>query len=213
MEVGIFYVGDIPAYAHLGGLAAAVCKQSMPDVEVVHLTDMDTKPLDNVDKVNRLEKDCPLAVFRMKHHQTRGEWLFIDVDVLVLKDVSDMFYEGFDIAVASRVPGDGADHEGFREMPHNMGVVFSRSPAFWRDVERELLTYDAKMQEWMGDQLAMCRTMKKWIYRAKILKGEIYNFPPNSPLVGDASIVHYKGKRKPWMLQRANEILDKRKSA
>jgi hypothetical protein len=174
---------------------------------------MDTIALGGVDDVIRKERDCPMAVFRMRHHQSKGEWLFIDVDVLVTKDISSMFYESFDIAIASRTQGDGSEHEGFAEMPHNMGVTFSRCPAFWREVENELLTYDPKLQEWMGDQLAVCRLIKKNIFRVKIVPGEEYNFPPNSPLAPLASITHYKGRRKKWMVDHANAILDKRKSA
>lgn len=213
MRVGIYLVGDIKEYHYLGSFAAAVAKDTMPGVEVVHLTDMDTKQLENTDSVIRLERNCPMAVLRMRHHQARGEWLFIDVDVLVEKDVSKMFYDGFDIAIASRTLGDGSEHEGFAEMPHNMGVVFSRTPAFWRAVEKELITYDHKLQEWMGDQLAVCRLITKNIFRVKIIPGEQYNYPPLSPVIKDASIVHFKGKRKAWMIDRANHILDKRESA
>lgn len=213
MRVGFYYIGDIEEYAYLGGLAAAVAKQTMPQAEIVHLTDMDTKQLENVDTVLRLEKNCPMAVLRMRHHQTPGDWLFIDIDALIMKDVSDLFYEAFDIAIANRVPGDGSEHEGFAEMPHNMGVVFSRSPVFWREAEKELLKYTPKMQEWMGDQLAINRLIKSCTFNVKKVSGEKYNFPPSSPLLSDASIVHFKGRRKPWMIEHAMRILAKRKAA
>ena len=209
MRVGFYYVGDIPEYRYLGGVAAAVCKNTMPEAEIVHLTDKHTKAIDGVDSVIRMERDCPMAVFRMRHHQADGDWLFIDVDVLVLKDVSDVFNDSFDIAIASRVPGDGADGPAFSEMPHNMGVVFSRSPEFWKAAEKELLTYDDKAQHWMGDQLAVCRLIKRGKFDVKVVPGEKYNFPPRSEQTPTASIVHYKGRRKPWMLSRAKHILQK----
>ena len=84
--------------------------------------------------------------FQMQHHQAEGDWLFIDTDVLIHQDVQDVFEndDPFDIVIASRVKGDGAHGPAFVEMPHNMGVVFSRSPVFWKAVEAELLTRQAE---------------------------------------------------------------------
>lgn len=206
MKVGIYMVGSPPGHAEMGALAAKVAKHVMPGIEVWHLTDTDTKPIDGC-KLSRTERNVPLAVFRMQHHQVPGEWLFIDSDVLVTKDVSKVFADDFDIALADRVDGDGA--KGFKEweeMPHNMGVVFSRSPAFWKAVETELKTYDSRQQEWMGDQLAVCRLLSNW--KAKILPGS-YNFPPFFP-DQIAPITHYKGRRKAWLQGAATHILENR---
>ena len=213
MRIGIYYVigsadsAENEAQRRMGSLAAMVAKRTMPDVEVCHLTDNRTDAFDGVDRVIRMERDCPMAIFRMRHHQASGEWLFIDSDVLVTQDVSDLFYEAFDIAIANRVPGDGSEHAGFAEMPHNMGVVFSRCPAFWREAEKELLKYSLQQQEWMGDQLAVCRLIRSNTFNVKKLPGETYNFPPRTSAMPTAAIVHYKGKRKPWMVEHANQIL------
>jgi len=88
MRVGFYLVGSSPEYRYLGGLAAQVAKQTMPGVKVVHLTDINSPRIPNVDEVKRMPKECPMAVFRMRHHQTPGDWLFIDVDVLVVVDAS-----------------------------------------------------------------------------------------------------------------------------
>ena len=206
MKVGIYLVGEKESYFVLGNLAVAVAKHTMPGIEVCHFTDESTKALVGA-SVMRLERDCPMAVLRMRHHQASGEWLFIDVDVLVERDVSDIFDASFDIAIASRVRNDGMSSQGLRIMPHNMGVVFSRSPAFWHRAERELLTYDSKLQEWMGDQLAVCKLVKEGKFDVRILPGEEYNYPPFGPDEVKASIVHYKGRRKPWMVDNAKRIL------
>jgi len=208
MRVGFYLVGSSPEYRYLGGLAAQVAKQTMPGVKVVHFTDINSPRIPNVDEVKRMPKECPMAVFRMRHHQTPGDWLFIDVDVLVVKNVQNVFDEQFDIAIASRLKNDGAQHDYFAEMPHNMGVVFSRSPEFWAAAEKELLTYEPKMQEWMGDQLAVCRLIKRGGFDTRIVPGEDYNFAPNSlDAGGGASILHFKGPRKNFMAARANELL------
>jgi hypothetical protein len=204
MNVGMYLIGKPSGHAEMGSIAARVAKHVMPGVDVWHLTDTETHPIDGC-KVSRRERHAPMAVFRMQHHQMPGDWLFIDVDVLVTKDVRHVFDNDFDVALAERLDGDGAKGtQAFAEMPHNMGVVFSRSPDFWKAAEQELRTYSEQQQEWMGDQLAVCRLLKNW--NAKILPTE-YNFPPRSPTLANASIVHLKGPRKVFMPQLAAEIL------
>lgn len=209
MRVGIFHIGSRDDRNFIGSLAARVAKQTMPDVEVCHLTDSQTPMLVGADRAVRMERNVPMAVFRMQHHQADGEWLFIDTDVLIHSDIQDVFKDSFDIAIASRVNGDGAHGPAYAEMPHNMGVVFSRNSEFWKAVEKELKTYDNKLQEWMGDQLAVCRLIKRNEFNTKIIPGEKYNFPPFRPYdTNNASIVHYKGPRKPWMVEHAQYLLN-----
>lgn len=208
MRVGMFLIGNDEGYRYLGSLAAQVCKHTMPGVEVCHFTDMDSLEIPGVDTVICREKTVPMAVFRMQHHQVEGDWLFIDVDCLVVKDVQHVFDGEFDIAIASRVQNDGTQGKRWEEMPHNMGVVFSRSPEFWKAVEKDLLTYEPKMQEWMGDQLAVCRLIMKNQFDTLIIPGETYNFPPSSAEMNDAAIRHYKGRRKPLMVANAKGILN-----
>ena len=210
MQVGIFHIGDIEGYLKLGSLAAQVAKHTMPGVNVVHLTDFDTPQIHWTDSAIRTERNCPMAVFRMRHQQILGEWLFIDPDVLIRKPVDNLFEDyGFSIALANRKPGDGTTNPDtdplFKEMPHNTGVVFSRCPEFFHAVEKELLTYDAEMQEWMGDQLAINRIKDAW--NCKLLPSG-YNFPPGRDgKVGSVHIAHYKGHRKPLMVEHAFKIL------
>ena len=209
MRVGIFHIGTKDDRNKIGSLAAKVAKLTMPGVEVCHLTDTQTPMLDGADRAIRVERNVPMAVFRMQHHQVGGDWLFIDTDVLIHKNVESVFEDKyFDIAIANRVSGDGAHGPAFAEMPHNMGVVFSRNPDFWKAVEKELLTYDNKKQEWMGDQLAVCRLIKKGAFSVNIVPGEKYNFPPSVPYdIDKASIIHYKGPRKKWLVEHANYLL------
>ena len=214
MKIGLFYVGDIPAYARLGQLAAEVAKLAMPECDIVHLTDTNTQELVGVDYALRMEKKSRLAVFRMQHHQVPGEWLFIDVDVLIHRPVREIFRDSFDIAIADR---SGYSFTGIFEktgekledMPYNMGVVFSRSPEFWHAVEAEMQPYDDKWREWMGDQLAVNRLIARGEFDVKILPGATYNYAPDKK-TGDpknAAIVHYKGPRKHYMVEQAFRLL------
>lgn len=204
MKIGMYMIGNPQGHSAMGALATRVAKHVMPGIEVWHFTDKTTPGIEGCN-VSRKDRDVPMAVFRMQHHQVPGEWLFIDVDVLVTREVSNVFSDPFDIALAERVDGDGAKGKpGWDEMPYNMGVVFSRSPEFWATVEKELKTYSPKQQEWMGDQLAVCRLLKD--FNTKILPCW-YNFPPFFE-EQIAPITHYKGRRKTWMPLAAYSILE-----
>lgn len=184
----------------------ASVRKCMPTVNVHQLTDEHCAGLDGVDNVIRMKGNMPMAVQRMRHHASCiGEWLFIDADIIITKDVSDVFDEPFDIAVTDRV---GTDMEGTKyglAMPYNMGVTFSRSPAFWISVCNVLAKMPPKLQEWCGDQMAVCELVKTWP-NVKILPGAKYNYPPLSAddnKTQEASILHYKGNRKQLLMEVA----------
>ncbi len=207
MRVGIYLIGNLEPLHWYGNIAAAVARQTLPGVEVCHLTDMNTRALRRATKIIRREKDAPMAVFRMQHHQAEGEWLFIDNDALVTRDITHVFSDPFDIAICERADDDGMKPEALKTMPHNMGVVFSRSPAFWAAAEAELRTYEDKLQEWMGDQLAVCRLIEREGFKTRIIPCT-YNFPPAAPgMQEEAFIRHYKGKRKAWLMDDGAAIL------
>lgn len=206
MKTGIFCASESNHWK-LGCLAANVARQYG---RVYHLTG-DIAKLDGADKVLRTA-NAPMAVMRMRLHQTPGDWLFIDTDVLIHKDVSHVFGKPFDIAVAQREQGfkgiRDADGTKMEDMPHNMGVVFSRCPQFWIEVEEGLLKLEPRLQQWMGDQIIFNRLIKSTRYKVEILPIE-YNYAPDKK-TGDpknAFIVHYKGSRKPFMVTHACDIL------
>lgn len=189
-------------------------KKAMPTVEIVQLTDEKTPVLYGVDAVRRIESPHKMAVQCVDHYATcEGDWLLIDTDVLIQRDVRHVFDEPFDIAVCDR---DGTTVEGeeegfalFEKMPHNIGVMFSRSPAFWLAVREKLLQMDEKKQHWMGNQYAACEVIAEGQFNVKHLDGRVYNYPPltKRDTCTEASIVHYKGQiRKRMMLDRFAEV-------
>jgi hypothetical protein len=209
MKVGIFHIGNqglSPIHDlnfRVGQIAVKAAKDAMPDVEVCHLASSEAQELPGVDRVFRRKKDVPMAMFRMQHHASvEGDWLFIDTDVIIKKDVRDVFDDKtFDIAIADR---KGTDMEGSsyaKVMPYNMGVVFSRSPAFWKSAYIYLSKLPAQYQEWEGDQRVVCDMIANPNgYEVKIIPGKTYNYPPQKGENDQASILHYKGARKKWLL-------------
>lgn len=217
MNVGFFLVGTNSVDSSIGVVCAEALvrsvRQSMPKVPVVQLTDESTPAVAGVDEVRRLPTE-PLALLRMRHQASvDGDWLFVDTDVYIQRDVRKVFAAPFDIALTTRNWPHLKVAAGFTErMPFNIGVVFSRCPAFWRDIYTRVQAMTPEWQEWMGDQQAVCDLASEHpTYHVAFLKGSSYNLPPAMPgdedavserMVAKASILHYKGaSRKALMLE------------
>ena len=191
-------------------LTIASVRKAMPGVEVFHLTDADTPMVEGADGVKRVDVKLPMAVRRMMHNaQLDGDWLLIDCDIIIKKDVRHVFDESFDVALTDRI---GTDMEGTsygKAMPFNMGVAFSRSPAFWQRVIRHMSSLPMDLQSWTGDQLVVCAMVRQGLaddFKVKILPGLTYNYPPLSvddPRMENAAIVHFKGARKKFIKEAA----------
>jgi hypothetical protein len=111
-------------------------------------------------KIARLESpEQPMALAILdSRSRVSGEWLFLDTDVLVRKDVrAGVRRSLFDVAVADRVGTvDAGETSAFMtSMPYNSGVAFSRSQAFWQACVARCWSYKPGRQAWMGDQQAM----------------------------------------------------------
>lgn len=208
MTVGFFnvYLGS-PIHTVLADLMIRSVRRTMPDVPIVMLTDEDTPAIYGVDEVRRLPK-VPFDVLRCDHlMRCEGEWLYLDTDCIVQKDVRHVFGSLFSIAVADRegclVEGE-EDLEFIKNTPYNLGVVFSRSTRFWGAVMEKLIQMTPERQEWMGIQFAACEVIGEGSFGTRILPGTIYNYAPHrfSDDVSQAAIVHYKGPtRKEWMMK------------
>jgi hypothetical protein len=209
LKVGFFHAARTET-GH-GALAARLIqsvRRAMPRAAIVHLTDEATMPMAGVDEVRRRAGGpIALACLEAYAHAGPGPWLFVDTDVIVQRDVSSVFEEPFDIAVADRVGTLRPKEQGTKfmaRMPHNKGAVFSRSSAFWFDAAALLRTMSEVRQDWMGDQVAMNLTIAAGRYRVRVLPSR-YNYPPHrrDEDVSDKAILHFKGARKAWMLERA----------
>lgn len=210
MKIGFFHVdlGDTP-HRKLADLLIRSSRAHMPNVEIVHLTDEATEQMRGTDAVRR-QPVGPIALGCLEAYERAGEgdWLFVDTDVLIQRDVRWIFDDpDFEIAVAER-EGTLLDKEigtkFMASMPYNKGAVFSRSPVFWSTAAAYLRTRSEKRQNWMGDQAAMCGVIATGAFRVRVLPNR-YNYPPKSAdeSVIDKAILHFKGPRKAWMLERA----------
>ena len=200
MRVGFFVQGS-GVHWDVAKTLISSCRKAMPDVEIVQLTDLQTPAHEGVSVV-RMGGDLPMAVRRMSlHAMLSGEWLFIDTDCVIRKDVRHVFDDkDFGVALTDRVGSlVGASPYG-EKMPYNIGVVFSRDPRFWGEVVLNLLTLPTRAQEWEGDQLVVAEMVRAG-WPVKVIPGRVYNFTPElgHESVDHASIVHFKWRRKEWI--------------
>jgi hypothetical protein len=201
-----------PMHYVLGAAMIRSVKAAMPGVEIVQLTDETSPPVLGVDDVRRLPRE-PLCVGTARHYSLcEGEWLLLDTDILVQKDVRHLFDGAtWDFAVTDR-SGTLVSGESLNPWcgDYNIGVFFQRNGRpFWERVVEELLKMESKHQKWMGNQIVSGRLLKEGGWNFAILPGIEFNYPPKHQKddFSHASIVHFKGpKRKFWMWQRCASV-------
>ena len=193
MNIGFFSTGSGPHNDVAQHMLASVEKH-MPDIPVFHLTDDVTPALATP---IRLAEPKPLALKRAKFYASlRGDWLFIDTDIVFTRDVRSVFDQDFEVAFARRTEVN----QYTTAMPYNLGVCFSRNPHFWADLIDAISKLPPKLQEWDGAQLASSwYATRNWCpYKILELDPE-YNHAPENEVDTNAAILHYKGKRKRWL--------------
>lgn len=209
MKVGFFLVfrRDPQHYVLADAMVRSV-RRTMPGAHVVQLTDERSPLLSGVDGAQRLPHGRMLER-RIEHYAAcEGDWLLLDTDVIVQRDVRDVFNQSFDVALTDRQwPHIEQSAKMIQQMPFNTGVVFSRCGAFWRAVREEWLHLPTEIQQnWMSEQVAVgaVATKHKDAFTVLTLPGMVYNFPPHGEYSGaQAAILHYKGQRKDHMREAA----------
>jgi hypothetical protein len=175
-------------------------RKAMPGIEVVHLTDEVTPAISN--QVVRRPFDGRLMTFRMEHlADLDGEWISLDTDTVVLKDLRAAFDHPFHVALTRRyepVMMDGVDIA--KVMPYNTGVMFSRCQAFWKAARDALSLMPYDTHKWWGDQLAVAHVASR--FDVLELPCDEWNWTPKSKdETKDCAVMHFKGPRKDWMLK------------
>lgn len=204
MTVGFFHSSPVVTpHVTLAGHLIRSIRHVMPLVRIVQLTDTTSVRVPGVDAVREYPW-APVALACLQAYAACvGDWLFVDTDVLIRRDVQHVFDLPFDIAVSDRAGTlTEKDLSGslITRMPFNKGAVFSRSQAFWKDAAARLAAKSEKAQAWMGDQQAMCDVIASGAYDVRVLPNG-YNYPPKARTdnVSDKSILHLKGPRKAWI--------------
>lgn len=205
MTIGFYHAGSVSPYA---AAMVASARRVMPTVPVVQFSPNDTAAVRGVNDVRITAAESRIARAVLEAFASvSGEWLFLDTDVLVQRDVQAVFDQAFDVAVAQRAGTFKDEAEAatafMARMPVNKGVVFSRSQAFWQSALETICAYKDCRQQWMGDQQAVCEVIASGVFHVEHLPNA-FNYPPKTARedVREKALLHYKGDRKAWMLAR-----------
>lgn len=197
MKLAFLHVNQDPKWAEL--MVASV--RRFIDCEALQLTDIDTPLVSGCTAVRRQFDGENLTMFKMEHlSNIDGEILVLDTDIIVQKDISKVFALDFDVALTWRDGPIWSDsgQDLAKLMPINCGVMFSRSPAFWAHCLEWSKEHPGG---WYADQFAVAANWRR--FNVLRLNCDNFNHTPNTKAedVSKRYVVHYKGKRKEWMLR------------
>ena len=176
----LIYGNDSYEQRALAEVSISSVRRYMPYARIVHLGDHKTKSLDGVDEF--LAITWKAGTNRGDAHALiHGECLYLDTDTVVTRDLSPVFKENFQIAVAVR-------EDPTEDLKYNAGVIFCRDEHIWTDV---------------ADRIRSCGDPERGFNQA-LLSGKykvlelptLYNFTPPA----DVAVYHFKGPRKRVML-------------
>ena len=188
---------------------------AMPQARIVQFTDEATPAVAGVDEViRRPVSDDELMIARLEHlaNFEHREAVFLDTDIIVRRDLAEVFSLPFDVALTRRY-GElvVAEDDPFRRhfpsgnlidyMPYNAGVMFSRTQDFWVDCLKACEAMHANFRRWYGDQMALKAVVDREYYAVYELAEPLLNYAPEhaTDFPEDALILHFKGGRKAWM--------------
>ena len=205
--VATFVLIGVQPWAHL--MVQSV--KSVLKCPVIQLSDLKTPQVAGTDEVVRLPMKIPLMLYRLKHlaQCPYSKWVTFDTDIIVKRDLDDVWDRSFDVCLTQRMEGKCLDPNGVDiapRMPFNTGVMLSREPQFWREAQAWLRLQPTTYLHWWGDQLAVAEIAGRDTYHVLNLPGKEFNWSPTTKEeTSTARVVHYKGQnRKAWMLDAAS---------
>jgi len=206
MNVGFLHVGgDVT----LPEIMVASVRKAMPSARIVHMSDSKTPSVAGVDARINMPKEIPIMVYRMRHLAGlgAGEWLILDTDVVVQQSLEGVLGEHDACLTKREVVLDRDGNNVAEWMPYNTGVMWCRNPEFWRAAYAVCRQLPPKLQDWYGDQVAVRLVVESKRFRVREVSIDPWNYSPEreNEDVSQKAAVHYKGKRKGWMLKWASQ--------
>ncbi len=202
MRVAFLHVG---MHTLLPAIMVASVRKQMPGVEIIQMTCPRTETIPGVNFRSEIDYEPDykdqLMVYRLLHlSRLEAPLLILDTDVIVQSDLRPLFDQDFDVAMVNRGTGPIVLSDfTIPPMPYNSGVIAVKSDAFLKAWSSYELTNE--LRGWWGDQVALAETAKAF----NVLElPDDFNYSPSKRKedVTQKKIVHYKGRRKPWMLER-----------
>lgn len=179
-------------------------REVMPDAHMIHVC-ADGDKIEGFDELMHVEFNGDFVDQRLDYmSRLEGNVLSLDYDIILCEDVSDVFDEVFDVCFTKRPEIDETVNAVFQDS-YNLGVIFSKNTEFWKCVREHYLKQPMR-DGWMRSQTLIYQIVQllagERVYHVGEIPSEQYNYTPKSRYenLDGRSIVHYKGKRKAWML-------------
>lgn len=200
MRLAFLFYG--PQQPEIAKVMIASARQHMPEVIVTQLTDANTKKVDGVDEIRRIDgKVYPYLLY--KHMASMPEpFIRVDYDMIFQGDITHIL-EG-DCDVAMNLHGDP------QVLESRWGKTYPYATCVWAGKDRSgefaedfRSTHLASgRDDWLGLIPSANEVISSGKYRVKPLAGEVYNYTPKDrdDRPASALVLHYKGRRKHWML-------------
>ena len=208
MRVAFMFYG--PQQPELARRMIASVRTHMPSARVVQLTDRRTRALEEVDEVRRID-GANYAYLLYKHMATLPPpFIRLDYDMLVQGDLSHVL-DDTDIALNTHSDPIVTKSDWGKKYPFaacvwaakNHGQEFAES---FRGIH-----IISGRDDWLGVVPSINEAIEVFPYRIKRLDGQIYNYTPKNrdDRPKEALVIHYKGRRKKFMLEKGQEHMVK----
>lgn len=204
---------DCALQRDLARIMVASARAAMPGIKVYMLTNEKTPAIEGVDEAWRRSIKSywiPWVCDFCAHID--GKVLYLDTDIVVMKDLRPLFNVPADVVLTNRGPKVFED----RMMPFLFGVVPYTNKEFWAEVRDRVLAMPAiEDLNWWGSQVvAFQMFMEEQHGRGKWNIASIdcatYNYTPKDAQETPEGkwALHYKGrKRKAWMRERWGHLI------
>ena len=208
MRVAFMFYG--PQQPELAKRMIASVREHMPDVIITQLTDTRTRALAEVDEVRRID-GANYGYLVYKHMATLPEpFIRLDYDMIVQGDLTHVL-EDTDLAFNT--------HSDPVVTRSDWGMKYPYATCLWaaRNGGKEFaesfrgLHIISGRDDWLGLVPSVNEAIEASTLNIRMLEGYIYNYTPKdrNDRPKEALVIHYKGKRKAWMLPEGHEHLVK----
>ena len=198
-------------------------RRQNPGARIVQVADPASPQIEGVDEVARRPMTHRnVMLFRMEGFAAfpaDGPTWFLDTDMICVRPLALLGDDDPEVAVCVRefdteaifnhqVQGADLSEYAGRTLgsvyPYVGCATYATDGRFWADCLADMRALDPKFFNWYGDQESIRNVVRSGRYRVGALPESCYAcLPDREPPGTEPVIFHYKGARKPLMLERA----------
>ena len=207
LRVAFLFYG--PQQPELAKRMVSSVREHMPNAVITQLTDTRSRALDFVDEVRRID-GTNYGYLVYKHMATLPEpFIRLDYDMLIQGDLSYVLGEDTDLAFNTHSDPTVVNSQWGQKYPWASCLWAARAHAQdFAESFRGIHILSGR-DDWLGLVPSVNEAIEASPYAIKTLDGQIYNYTPKNreDKPKEALVIHYKGRRKAWMLPEGQEHL------